>query len=127
MNQYSLLVVEDEEGIRELLIDYLSTLDFKVFAAASGKEALSIIATHRDEIRLILSDNMMPGGISGTEMLKEIRGMGIQTPAMLFSAVMPKNISEIQKDLNILKLIYKPVELDQLHREISAALGIPTP
>ena len=127
MTNYSLLIVEDEDGIRELLIDYLSGLDFKVFAAGSAKEALEIVTAHRDEIHLILSDNMMPGGLSGTEMLAEVRKMGITIPAMLFSAVMPKNIAEIQKDLLILRLVYKPVELDQLHQEINLALGIAAP
>lgn len=86
----TLLIVEDEEGIRELLTDYLSSMDFTVYAAESGQRALELITEHQREVQLILSDNMMPGGMSGIDFLRETRKMGITTPALLFSAVMPK-------------------------------------
>jgi CheY-like chemotaxis protein len=72
MNQAKkqILVVDDNQDIRELLIHMLDLEDYDISTAKDGEEALSIISSRHFD--LILLDVMMPGK-SGIEVLSEIR------------------------------------------------------
>jgi len=71
MAKESILVVEDEEDIRELLKYNLEKEGYQVFGAATGEEALRAIRDRR--LDLILLDLMLPG-IDGLEVCRRIRG-----------------------------------------------------
>jgi CheY-like chemotaxis protein len=47
-------------------------LGYRVFEAVNGVEALAVWAQHRDEIHLLLTDMVMPGGISGRELAERL-------------------------------------------------------
>ncbi|HEU5349165.1 MAG TPA: response regulator transcription factor, partial [Ktedonobacterales bacterium] len=68
--QQTMLVVDDEEGIIELMRDFLEVDGFAVRSARSGPEALAVLAG--EPIDCVLLDIMMPG-ISGFELLRNIR------------------------------------------------------
>ena len=72
MNQVKkqILVVDDNQDIRELIIRMLDFEDYNILTVKDGEEALEIIKSHRFD--LILLDIMMPGK-SGIEVLTEIR------------------------------------------------------
>ena len=65
------LVVDDEHGIRELLANALRKAGFNVRAAASGEIALKMLSKHIPQA--VLSDLMMPGGMSGFELIARVR------------------------------------------------------
>jgi CheY-like chemotaxis protein len=65
------LVVDDEHGVRELLTHALRNAGFNVRAAASGEMALKMIA--KVPPRVVLSDLMLPGGMSGFEFIARVR------------------------------------------------------
>jgi len=65
------LVVDDEHGIRELLAGALRKAGFNVRAAASGEIALKMLSNHVPQA--VLSDLMMPGGMSGFELIARVR------------------------------------------------------
>ncbi|HEY8562149.1 MAG TPA: response regulator [Pyrinomonadaceae bacterium] len=65
------LVVDDEHGIRELLASALRKAGFNVRAAASGEIALKMLSSHVPQA--VLSDLMMPGGMSGFELIARVR------------------------------------------------------
>lgn len=67
---YKILVVEDEEDIREVVSQYLRVEGYEVTEAENGLKALSYF--NKQDFDLIISDVMMPG-IDGFEMLKTIR------------------------------------------------------
>jgi signal transduction histidine kinase/HAMP domain-containing protein/ActR/RegA family two-component response regulator len=71
----TLLVVEDERMIRELVVRALRARGYQVLQAADGKEALEVAAAHEGEIDLLLSDVVMPrmGGPEAARRLKEER------------------------------------------------------
>ena len=75
MAKETILVVEDEEDIRELLKYNLEKEGYQVFVAATGEEALQTVRARRPD--LILLDLMLPG-IDGLEVCRRIRG-GAQT------------------------------------------------
>ena len=66
----SILVVEDEPDIQELICYHLEKEGFKTLSASSGKEALHLIQNRRPD--LVLLDLMLPG-ISGMDVLKTVR------------------------------------------------------
>jgi DNA-binding response OmpR family regulator len=65
------LVVDDEHGIRELLTTALRHAGYNARSAASGETALKMIAQAAP--RVVLSDLMMPGGMSGYEFVARLR------------------------------------------------------
>jgi len=68
INDVTILVVEDEEMLREFVGEALGTLGYHVLSAANGRDALDVWAEHRDEIDLLLTDVVMPESISGRQL-----------------------------------------------------------
>jgi two-component system, cell cycle sensor histidine kinase and response regulator CckA len=64
----TILVVEDEEMLREFVSEALGAVGYRVLSAANGRAALQIWAEHRNEIDLLLTDVVMPESISGREL-----------------------------------------------------------
>ncbi len=69
----TILVVEDEEMLRDFVEDALGALGYRVLTAANGREALEVFAAHRDDIDLVLTDVVMPESISGRELAQILR------------------------------------------------------
>ncbi|OQW96932.1 MAG: hypothetical protein BWK77_03130, partial [Verrucomicrobia bacterium A1] len=67
-----ILVVEDEEVVRNLTVRMLQTLGYETLQASHGPEALDICRGHSEPIQLILSDMVMPH-MSGREFVDELR------------------------------------------------------
>ncbi|MGH8459889.1 MAG: ATP-binding protein, partial [Nevskiales bacterium] len=65
----TVLVVEDEEALRNLAREYLQSSGYQVLLASSGTEALAIADKHRGPIQLLLTDVVMPG-MTGWELAK---------------------------------------------------------
>ena len=68
INDVTILVVEDEEMLREFVGEALGTLGYHVLSAANGRDALNLWAEHRDKIDLLLTDVVMPESISGRQL-----------------------------------------------------------
>lgn len=113
-NRPTILVVDDEQDIRELFVDFLSD-EYNVLTAASGSEAVEII---NPEVSVVLLDRRM-GEVSGDEVLSEIRVRGLDCRVVMVTAVRP--------DVDILDLpfddyLVKPVDSRKLHETISQML-----
>src|SRR5437588_8777631 len=82
-----LLIVDDDDRIRELLKEYLARQGFRVTAAAGGAAARRLIG-HLD-FDLAVFDVMMPGedGFSLTRWLREQRGPAGKTPVLMLTAM----------------------------------------
>lgn len=80
--QPAILVVDDEEGIVELMRDFLEVDGFSVLAARDGAEALTTLA--RESVDCVLLDVMMPD-VSGFEVLRRIRETA-DVPVLFLSA-----------------------------------------
>jgi two-component system NtrC family sensor kinase len=69
----TILLVEDEMSLRQLALKVLRRHGYHVYEAASGVEALSVWREHGSEINLVLTDMVMPGGVSGRELAEKLR------------------------------------------------------
>ncbi|MBZ5701466.1 MAG: PAS domain-containing protein [Acidobacteriia bacterium] len=65
----TLLVVDDEEGVREVAVEFLTAQGYTVLAAESGKQALELARKHPGPIHLVVTDAVMPG-MNGPAMVK---------------------------------------------------------
>lgn len=70
--QETILVVEDEPALRMLVVEILQLYGYRVYDAASGLLALNVWKEHQDKIDLLLTDMVMPDGISGRELAERL-------------------------------------------------------
>src|SRR5205085_7158517 len=67
----TILLVEDEEAVRRLLLDILESEGYKVLTAANGQEALDVCAQYEEPIHLLMTDVVMPG-LSGRQLVARL-------------------------------------------------------
>ncbi|QAA33297.1 response regulator [Clostridium manihotivorum] len=79
------LIIDDTKNIRNMLRTCLEIRDYQVVLAENGAKALEIIESQGEIIDLIFLDIRMPG-ISGTEVLKELRGKNINCAVIIMTA-----------------------------------------
>jgi nitrogen-specific signal transduction histidine kinase/CheY-like chemotaxis protein len=102
----SILLLEDSPEVRVVVRRMLGGLGYRVFEAASGREALAMVDQHGAEIRLILSDVILPD-VSGAEVVRQVRARvpgikalfmsGHTTQALFRQNRLPAGASFIQK------------------------------
>ena len=83
MNQSKILVVEDDAGLREALIDTLNIAGYQCVEAESGEAALLLLKDQ--SVDLVVSDVQM-GGMSGLSLLKSIKNTHAQLPVLMMTA-----------------------------------------
>ena len=66
-----ILVVEDDPRVRQVTVKRLQHLGYHTIEAESGVEALEILAQNND-IQVVFTDMVMPGGMNGAELLEEV-------------------------------------------------------
>jgi CheY-like chemotaxis protein len=102
----TVLIVDDEPDILDLLRDVLESEGLTVFTASNGRAALYLI--QRSPVALVLTDWMMPH-VSGIDLARQLRSNPATTtiPLLLMSAAMPQHISDM-----FAAVIHKPFALD---------------
>lgn len=111
---YKLLVVEDEEKIREGLISAVDwkSYNIKICAHASnGKDALLYFEKHQPNI--ILTDIQMPK-MSGLELIQQAKNAGFNFEAIILTGYKDFNYAKQSIDLNVFDYILKPVQPDEI-------------
>ena len=115
-----MLLVEDDEDVREAVEQILLQEGFDVVAAPDGAEALQVLAEGRHQFCTVILDVLMPG-VDGAEFLARAREQLRTIPVLLFSAShLPRQLRE---DPQVKDLIPKPVELEVLLEKIRAHCG----
>jgi CheY-like chemotaxis protein len=109
-----ILVVEDEEAIRELLVDMIDTQDnYKATGAVSGSEALVLLTTITFD--LITLDMNMPG-MDGNDFLKELSKIMPSLPVIVISA----NPKKLKSHNQVKAVIEKPFGMVELLSTIAS-------
>ena len=114
MHTKSILIIEDEEGIREGLSLSLKLMGYQVFTASNGQEGLDILSQISSP-QLIFLDLMMPvmNGWEFIENIKSIKKLA-EIPIVVVSAY-----SEQVKSIKLQGFLKKPVDLNLLYQTAS--------
>lgn len=116
--QASVLVVDDEPMVRDLLRQFLELSGHRVQEAANGAEALAL--AKRDRPSLIILDQYMPG-MTGVDVL---RRLGAQHAVLMLTASQDEKLLQEAWDLGLVALMGKPVDLDRLEVVVQVGLAV---
>jgi len=118
----TILVVEDERDLREIITRTLIRHGYRVFQAVDGNAALKIWEEYKKDIELLFTDVIMPGGINGRELAEKLLE---QKPALkvIYSSGYSADAlgKDFQLDLN-LNYLPKPYVPDDLARIVRRRL-----
>ena len=106
LSNYTLLFVENEEGIRNNLEDIFNYYFKETYMAVDGKDGLDKYLEYKPD--LIISDIKMPI-MNGIDMIKQIRKKDDKTEIIILSAYTDLNYLLSSVELNLLKYIIKPI------------------
>ena len=81
-----MLVVEDQEAVRELTKTVLEAYGYHVFEATNGDEALAFVKQHPDEIHLLLTDVILPG-MNGKDLSERLRRLRPKLKVLFTSGI----------------------------------------
>ena len=113
----TLLLVEDEAGIRLMTRKYLESLGYTVLEADTGEQAWTIFNEHKDAIQLLITDIIMPG-MRGDELVHRIREERPSMPAIYISGYV--DTGEFDQETSFLE---KPFSFPELGRRVEASLA----
>ncbi len=85
----TILVVEDEEAVREFIVSILKRHGYCILEAETGAAALEVWEEHRSTIDLLLTDLVMPGGISGWQLTEKLKAEQPGLPVICMSGYNP--------------------------------------
>ena len=86
----TILVVEDEPPLRQLVRTILTRLGYQVLDAPSGAAALKVWQEHRDRIQLLVTDMVMPDRISGRELARRLQDERPDLPVIFITGYNPE-------------------------------------
>ncbi len=120
----TVLVAEDEDGVRQLAVESLQRRGYRVLSAASGEEALKVAAAHQGTINLLLSDVVMPG-MKGPELADRLRQLRPGIRVLLMSGYAADVVTP--SDLGDASLLPKPFSPSVLGKAVRSILEVPLP
>lgn len=110
-----LMVVDDEEEVREYLKNYFKRRKIDVVTAKSGEEALSLLKNQNPDLMLL---DIRMDGMDGIETLRRMREAGKQTKVIIVTAVEEQKILDRLAEFNVLACVHKPLMLDELEKQV---------
>ncbi len=113
-----ILVVEDDQDLRQLYLKVLARAGYKVDTAVDGDVGWKVLQAASYD--LLITDNNMPK-LTGVELIKKLRHARLSLPVILASGAAPINIESLQ----LTAILPKPFTIDELKRTVQEALNCP--
>ena len=120
----TILVVEDDEAVREVAVGFVSRLGYRVLQAADAQQALVLLA-REPAIDLLFTDVVLRGEVDGPQLAREAmrRKPGLK---VLYTSGYARNALPMQSELDgSIELLSKPYQIGQLARMLRRALDGP--
>lgn len=118
-SDFSLLIVDDQQGVRRLLYEAFSDEGYRVRMAAGGQEALLMASQEMPD--LILLDIKMPV-MNGLETLRELRKVNPDIPVLMMTAYGELEVVEGAKKLGVKHYLIKPFDLNEVRLLVKGIL-----
>ena len=115
----TVLIVDDNTEVREVMAVILGSLGYEVLTAGDGAAALELIRSHCG-IDLLVSDIVMSGGVTGFELAERARALRPGLPVLLMSGYPAGTVEKYN-----FPILHKPYRREHLAKHIRAALGEP--
>lgn len=115
-----ILVVEDNEDVRELAETMLESAGYAVVSAPSGEQALNLL-DEGGEVDLVFTDVMMPGGMNGLQLADQVRARRPGTPILVTTGYMDELPAARGQRLDVLG---KPYRQEDLLARVRAILPV---
>ena len=120
----TILVVEDKEPVRSVLLEILVDLGYTVLEASDGAHALELARTHDGPIHLLLADIVMPG-MQGDEVARRLRSFRPETKILFMSGYTKQSVADDLVLQSGASFIAKPFSLPELTEKLREVLGEP--
>jgi CheY-like chemotaxis protein len=129
----TVLIAEDEECLRVLATLTIKAKGFQVLVAANGEEAFRLWQEHANEIVLLFTDIVMPGGMSGFDLAEQIRAEAPGLPVLISSGCsLPSGFRRapfdespgLQGTITFLPKPYRQTEISELIESMLAGNGL---
>jgi signal transduction histidine kinase/HAMP domain-containing protein len=115
-----ILVVEDNEELLEVTSSMLTTLGYQIVSARNGIEALKMLESDQ-EVELLFSDIVMPNGMNGVELAREVRRRDNSIKILLASGYAGDILERLRSE-NEFPIIDKPFRLAELAQRLRSIL-----
>lgn len=117
-----ILLVEDDDEVAALVSEMLAQLGYEVTHVASAAAALGALADGRS-VDLVFSDIMMPGGMNGVELAREIKRRRSDIPVLLTSGYSEASARDAEAEG--VQILPKPYHIDELAAALNATKSDP--
>lgn len=119
--KYKVLVIEDEEMLREMLAEMLTEVGIEAVFGIDGEDGLAQYRAHQGEIDLILLDMNMPN-MSGEAVYNELRQYPNLPPVVVVTGYASDDMLESLQEKGVQKVVLKPYDVEQLTKDVLALL-----
>jgi DNA-binding NtrC family response regulator len=118
-SRYTVVVVEDDSAMRDLLVESLAEEGYSVLGASGGREGVKVVRA--GEVDLVVTDLRMPD-LDGLDMMREIRALPSSPDVILITAFGTIDTAIKAMKLGAFDYITKPFEIEQLQIAVDRAL-----
>jgi CheY-like chemotaxis protein len=115
------LVVDDEEPIRDILREALESVGHRVMTANDGREALRLYHAHRPDV--VITDIVMPRR-SGIDLVLELSRLSPPPTVIAISGVTGKAFLDAAREANVARTFVKPFDVMEVVRVVTQLAGI---
>ncbi len=119
----TVLVVEDEAGVREIACAILADLGYRVLEAPDGEEALRVFGANAATVDLLLTDVVLPGKVRGRELAERVQALRPEVRVVFMSGYTENSIVHHGRLDDGVHLVGKPFKREQLARKVAEVLG----
>lgn len=119
MDKKKILIVDDQNGIRILLMEVFNVEGYQTFQASNGKLALEIVRKEAPD--LVLLDMKIPG-MDGLDILKHIKQIDSSIKVIMMTAYGELDMIKEATDLGALTHFTKPFDIDELRLAVNTEL-----
>jgi CheY-like chemotaxis protein len=123
----TILVVEDNEQMRQTAVAQLASLGYRTIEAANGAAAQAILQQPEPRVHLLFTDLVMPGSPSGAELADVARAQRPGIKVLLTSGFLGETLRSNGNGAPAWKMLAKPYRKDSLAKAVRSALDSPSP
>jgi len=120
-NGETVLVVEDNEGMRRIAVRQLQSLGYAVIEGENAETALAVL--EREDVNLLFTDVIMPGTATRIDVARFVRARWPDMPVVLTSGFVETSFHDELTSLPSVRLLTKPYRKEDLARVVQEALG----